>query len=128
MVQAVLDAWPSPTAPVACAPGPQRYHDALAEAMRRPLASDLLPRRAGQPVKALVHVHFAELLDMDQDSVLQDKWIGEYRVRWAAHRAAASVSTGTAGRGWTGTRPVPWPATRWSIPWSLQVVSGPRRG
>src|SRR5207253_8079877 len=31
----------------------QRYHDALAEAMRRLVASDLLPERAGQPVKSL---------------------------------------------------------------------------
>jgi hypothetical protein len=65
--------------------------------MRRLLASDLLPRRAGQPVKAPAHIYFAELLDMDADSVLQDKWIGEYRARWAAHRAAASVTTGDGG-------------------------------
>jgi hypothetical protein len=65
--------------------------------MRRLLASDLLPKRAGQPVKALVHIHFAELCDMDQDSILQDKWIAEYRAQWAAQRAAASVSTGDGG-------------------------------
>ena len=40
---------------------------------------------------------FAELLEMDADSVLQDKWIGEYRARWAAQRGAASVSTGDGG-------------------------------
>ncbi|HEY6310106.1 MAG TPA: HNH endonuclease signature motif containing protein [Streptosporangiaceae bacterium] len=34
---------------------------------------------------------------MDHDSALQDKWIEEYRARWAAHRAAASVSTGDGG-------------------------------
>ena len=51
---------------------PQRYHDALAEAMRRLLASDLLPRRAGQPVKALVHVSFADLCQLDAGSALQD--------------------------------------------------------
>jgi hypothetical protein len=72
--------------------------------MRRLLASNLLPQRAGQPVKALVHVHFAELLDLDQDSVLQDKWIGEYRARWAAYRAAASVSTGDGGAWLEGDR------------------------
>jgi hypothetical protein len=65
--------------------------------MRRLLASDLLPKRAGQPVKALVHIYFAELREMDADSVLQDKWIAEYRARWAAHRAVASVSTGDGG-------------------------------
>ena len=65
--------------------------------MRRLLASDLLPARAGQPVKALVHISFADLCDMDADSVLQDTWIAEYRARWAAHRAAASVATGDGG-------------------------------
>ena len=65
--------------------------------MRRLLASDLLPRRAGQPVKALVHIYFAELRDRDHDAILQDKWIAEYRARWAAHRAANSVSTGDGG-------------------------------
>ena len=97
MVQAVLDALAAPDGAGDLRTHPQRYHDALAEAMRRLLASDLLPQRAGQPVKALVHIHFAELLEMDQDSVLQDKWIGEYRARRAAHRAAASVATGDGG-------------------------------
>jgi len=56
MVQAVLDALSAPEGSGDLRTGPQRYHDALAEAMRRLLASDLLPARAGQPVKALVHV------------------------------------------------------------------------
>jgi len=97
MVQAVLDALSAPTGGGDLRTRPQRYHDALAEAMRRLLASDLLPRRAGQPVKALVHIYFAELRERDQDGILQDKWIAEYRARWAAHRAAASVSTGDGG-------------------------------
>ena len=97
MVQAVLDALSAPQGGGDLRTRPQRYHDALAEAMRRLLASDLLPRRAGQPVKALVHIYFAELRDRDQDGVLQDKWIAEYRARWAAHRAATSVSTGDGG-------------------------------
>ena len=65
--------------------------------MRRLLASDLLPRRAGQPVKALVHISFADLCQLDADSALQEQWIAGYRARWAAHRAAASVSTGDGG-------------------------------
>jgi hypothetical protein len=97
MVQAVLDALSAPAGGGDLRTRPQRYHDALAEAMRRLLASDLLPRRAGQPVKALVHIYFAELRDMDQDSALQDKWIAEYQARWAAHRACASVATGDGG-------------------------------
>jgi hypothetical protein len=42
-------------------------------------------------------MYFAELRELDEDSALQDKWIGEYRARWAGHRAAASVSTGDGG-------------------------------
>jgi len=94
MVQAVLDALSAPQGGGDLRTRPQRYHDALEEAMRRLLASDLLPKRAGQPVKALVHIHVGELLELDWDSILQDKWIGEYRAQWAAQRAAASVTTG----------------------------------
>ena len=97
MVRAVLDALSAPQGGGDLRTRPERYHDALAEAMKRLLASDLLPQRAGQPVKALVHIYFAELRDMDRDGILQDKWIAEYRARWAAHRAANSVSTGDGG-------------------------------
>ncbi|MGH3287125.1 MAG: DUF222 domain-containing protein, partial [Streptosporangiaceae bacterium] len=97
MVRAVLDALSAPAGGGDLRTRPQRYHDALAEAMKRLLASNLLPQRAGQPVKALVHIYFAELRERDGGGVLQDKWITEYRARWAAHRAAASVSTGDGG-------------------------------
>ena len=40
--------------------------------IRRLLASDLLPQRAGQPVKALVHISFADLCEMDAGSALRD--------------------------------------------------------
>jgi Domain of unknown function (DUF222) len=79
MVQAVLDALSAPCGGGDLRTRPQRYHDALAEVMRRLLASDLLPRRAGQPVKAPVHVSFADLCELDQDSALQAKWIEDYR-------------------------------------------------
>ena len=97
MVQAVLDALSAPQGGGDLRTRPQRYHDALEEAMRRLLASNLLPQRAGQPVKALVHISFADLCQLDVDSGVQEKWIAEYRARWAAHRAAASVSTGDGG-------------------------------
>ncbi len=97
MVQAVLDALSAPEGHGDLRTRPQRYHDALEEAMRRLLASDLLPQRAGQPVKALVHISFADLCEMDADSALQAKWIEDYRAAWAAHRAAASVATGDGG-------------------------------
>jgi hypothetical protein len=97
MVQAVLDALSAPQAGGDLRTGPERCHDALEEAMRRLLASGLLPKRAGQPVKALVHMSFVELCELDTDSALQDKWIADYRARWAAHRAEASVGTGDGG-------------------------------
>jgi hypothetical protein len=97
MVQAVLDALSAPEAGGEVRTHRERYHDALAEAMRRLLASDLLPKRAGQPVKALAHIHFSELTDLDDNSALRDKWAEDYRARWAAQRAAASVSTGDGG-------------------------------
>ena len=65
MVQAVLDALSAPAGGGDLRTRPQRYHDALEEAMRRLLASGLLPRRAGQPVKALVHISFADLCQLD---------------------------------------------------------------
>ncbi len=97
LVTAVLDALAAPQAGGDLRTRPQRYHDALADAMKRLLSSNLLPQRAGQPVKALVHIGFADLLEMDRDSALQDKWIEQYRARWAAHRAAASVGPGDGG-------------------------------
>ena len=97
MVQAVLDALSVPCGGGDLRTRPQRYHDALAEAMRRLLASDLLPARAGQPVKALVHVSFADLCELDAGSALQATWIEGYRAAWAAHRAAASVAAGDGG-------------------------------
>ena len=39
--------------------------------MRRLLVSDLLPKRARQPVKALAHIHFTELIAMDKDSPIR---------------------------------------------------------
>jgi Domain of unknown function (DUF222) len=77
----------------------QRYHDALHDAMRRLVTAGLLPERAGQPVKVWAHVSLAELRALDDGSLLQQEWIGEMAIRWAAHRAAAS-QTGSDGAAW----------------------------
>jgi uncharacterized protein DUF222 len=77
----------------------QRYHDALQEAMRRLVAGGLLPERAGQPVKALVHVSLADLLHLNGSAALTGEWIDGVRARWAARRAAAS-ETGSDGSAW----------------------------
>src|SRR5689334_5962502 len=77
----------------------QRYHDALQEAMRRLVAGGLLPERAGQPVKALVHISLADLIHLNGSAALTDEWIDGVRAKWAARRAAASES-GSDGSAW----------------------------
>ena len=99
VVTAVLDALSAPAGAQDTRTREQRYHDALADAMRRLVASGLLPERAGQPVKVWAHVSLAELRALDDGSVLQQEWIGEMAVRWAARRAAAS-QTGSDGAAW----------------------------
>ncbi len=47
----------------------------------------------------MVHVSLPELRAMDGGSVLQGQWITAVRAKWAAHRAAASVS-GSDGGAW----------------------------
>ena len=77
----------------------QRYHDALAEAMRRLTAAGLLPERAGQPVKTWAHISLADLILLDGDSALQQEWTEQVRAAWAARRAQAS-ETGTSDGAW----------------------------
>jgi len=97
VVGAVLDALSAPAGAQDTRTHEQRYHDGLQEAMRRLIAADLLPERAGQPVKALVHISLADLLLLDGSSALLQEWTAQVRARWAAHRAAASVSGGDGG-------------------------------
>ncbi len=67
--------------------------------MRRLTAADLLPERAGQPVKVWAHISLADLMDLDVESKLLKKWTARVRAQWAAHRAAASVG-GSDGAAW----------------------------
>jgi hypothetical protein len=99
VVTAVLESLSAPRGAEDTRTREQRYHDALEEAMTRLVGAGLLPERAGQPVKAMVHVSLPELRAMDGGSVLQGQWITAVRARWAAHRAAASV-TGSDGAAW----------------------------
>ena len=69
------------------------------EAMRRLVSANLVPERAGQPVKAWVHIALADLLLLDADSALQEQWTAQIRERWAACRAFAS-ETGSDGGAW----------------------------
>jgi Domain of unknown function (DUF222) len=99
MVGQVLDALGAPAGKEDDRSREERYHDALQEAMRRLVASNLLPERAGQPVKAWVHISLADLLLLDGDSALQEQWTAQIRERWAACRAFAS-ETGSEGGAW----------------------------
>ena len=56
VVTTVLDALAAPAGSEDTRTKDQRYHDALHEAMRRLVASGLLPDRAGQPVKVWAHI------------------------------------------------------------------------
>jgi Domain of unknown function (DUF222) len=97
MVQAVLDALSAPTGGGDLRTRPQRYHGALEEAMRRLLASDLLPpagRAAGQGSGAhLVRRPVPTGRRLGRAGQVDRGVPG----RWAAARAAASVSTGDGG-------------------------------
>jgi hypothetical protein len=75
----------------------QRYHDALQEAMQRLVTANLVPERAGQPVKVWAHISLADLMLLDADSALQEQWTEHVRARWAAHRAAASETGANDG-------------------------------
>jgi hypothetical protein len=113
VVTTVLDALSAPAGAQDIRTREQRYHDALEDAMRRLVASGLLPERAGQPVKVWAHISLAELRALDDGSVLQSEWIGEMAIRWAARRAAAS-QTGSDAAAWldgTSARAVSCDAT-----------------
>jgi Domain of unknown function (DUF222) len=99
VVTAVLEALSVPRGTEDTRTREQRFHDGLEDAMRRLVASGLLPERAGQPVRVWAHVSLAELRALDDGSVLQQEWIGEMAVRWAARRAVAS-ETGSDGAAW----------------------------
>jgi uncharacterized protein DUF222 len=99
VVGAVLEALGAPGGAEDDRTREQRYHDALQEAMRRLVAADLVPERAGQPVKIWAHMSLADLLRLDGSSALQEEWTAQVRAQWAAHRAEAS-ETGSDGGAW----------------------------
>ncbi len=99
VVTAVLDALSAPAGAEDTRTYAQRYHDALHEAMQRLVTAGLLPERAGQPVKAWVHISLADLMVLDGSSALLEEWTARVRAQWAAHRAKASVG-GSDGGAW----------------------------
>ena len=102
-VKAVLEA----LANAMTAPGDDRsrhekLHDALEEAMTRLLAARLVPQSQGAPTTAIAHIHFGDLVAMDQDSVLLDRWKTDITAQWAAEQAGASTQPGDGGCWLTG--------------------------
>ena len=97
VVATVLDALSAPAGARDTRSQAQRFHDGLQEAMRRLVAAGLLPGRAGQPVKAWVHMSLADLMVLDGSSALLAEWTARVRAQWAGHRAAASAGGGDGG-------------------------------
>jgi len=92
VVTKVLDALAAPAGAEDTRTQEQRYHDALQEAMRRLVAADLVPARAGQPVKVIALISLPDLIDLDADSALMAEWTARVRERWSAARAAARAA------------------------------------
>ena len=67
--------------------------------MRRLVTAGLLPERAGQPVKAWVHISLADLMVLEGSSALLEEWTARVRALWAGHRAQASAG-GSDGGAW----------------------------
>ena len=114
-VAAVLDALSAPAGKDDDRTKGQRYHDALQEAMRRLTASGLLPERAGQPVKAWVHITLADLLLLRRRA-RRCRSNGRSRSGPGGPRAARTRPRPArpTARGWTGTPLRRSPATpRW---------------
>ena len=99
VVGTVLDALSAPAGAEDTRTQAQRFHDGLQEAMRRLVAAGLLPERAGQPVKAWVHISLADLMMLEGSSALLDEWTARVRALWAGHRAQASAG-GDDGGAW----------------------------
>src|SRR5271154_1163687 len=77
---------------------PERMHDALQEAMNRLLgAKDLLPKKGGAPVTALVHMSLGGLRRLDEDSEMESAWAARIAAEWTGHRAANAVTGGDGG-------------------------------
>ena len=113
VVGAVLDALSAPAGAEDTRSQAQRYHDALQEAMRRLVAAGLLPERAGQPVKALVHISLADLMVLDGSSALLEEWTAGSGPGGPGTGPAASAGGGDGG-GVAGRRRrhARWRATR----------------
>jgi Domain of unknown function (DUF222) len=97
-LHAVLDVLSRPCGKEDSRTRDERLHDAMHEAMLRLLgARDLLPRKGGAPVTALVHMSLGDLRRLDRDSVMEAAWIDRIAQQFAGHRAAKAETGGDGG-------------------------------
>ena len=97
-LHAVLDVLAKPCGKEDTRTRDERLHDAMHQAMLRLLgARDLLPKKGGAPVTALVHMSLGDLRRLDQDSVMEQAWTGRIAAQFAGHRAAKAETGGDGG-------------------------------
>jgi hypothetical protein len=60
-------------------------------------ARDLLPKKGGAPVTALVHMNLGDLRRLDDGSVMEQAWIDRVAAQWAGHRAVKAQTGGDGG-------------------------------
>src|SRR5580698_6851570 len=101
-VKAVLEALAAPGGKEDTRSRSQRMHDALEEAMTRLLAARLTPHSQGAPTTAIAHIHFGDLVAMDENSVLLDRWQTGIIAQWKAEQAGVSTQPGDGGCWLTG--------------------------
>src|ERR1700678_890810 len=97
-LHAVLDVLSRPCGKEDSRTRDERLHDAMHEAMLRLLgARDLLPKKGGAPVTALVHMNLGDLRRLDDGSVMEQAWIDRVTAQWAGHRAVKAMTGGDGG-------------------------------
>ncbi len=101
-VKAVLESLAAPAGKDDTRSRSQRMHDALETAMTRLLAARLTPHSQGAPTTAIAHIHFGDLVALDPDSVLLDRWETSIIAQWKAEQAGVAVQPGDGGCWLTG--------------------------
>ncbi|HEV2377479.1 MAG TPA: DUF222 domain-containing protein [Streptosporangiaceae bacterium] len=91
---AVLDALGKRAGPEDLRTAAQRCHDALEDACRRLIASDMLPDRAGQPTQVQVHMTLRELLNLANygESSTEQAWRRASGPGWLSGPEAAAAA------------------------------------
>jgi hypothetical protein len=98
--------------------------ESVARVLCQLVAANVLPDRAGQPVKIWAHISLADLLRLEGSSALLEEWTALVRAGGPGTGPPRPKAAGTAASGWTATPPRRSPATRLWPP-SSPVTSTP---